>query len=104
MDKWFTQEEFLSFYNKVNSIYKKQFLLNIISGFPTETSQDCYETLDVLKRIRPQLVNINTYLDSPFVPSHNFEQLSEQEIKNHAKIYSKELRNSFISYQINGGN
>jgi len=104
MNKGFTKEQFLSFYNEVTSFSKKHLRLNIISGFPTETTQDCYETLSVLKQVRPQLVNINTYLDSPFVPSHNFEQLTDEEISEHTKIYSKGLRNSFIRYHVNGGN
>ena len=104
MNKGFTQEEFLRFYSEVNSIYRKDFYLNIISGFPTETVDDCHETIEVLKQVRPKIVNINTYLDSEFIPSHNLEQLSDKEISKHTKIYMKGLRNSFIRYKVNGGN
>ena len=104
MNKGFTVEEFLSFYDEVNSRYNKDFWFNIISGFPTETKEDCFKTLEILKKIKPELVNINTYSDSIFIPSHNFEQLSDREIREHTKIYSKVLKNNKIPFQINGAN
>ena len=104
MNKGFTKEEFLDFYYQLTSFYKKEFLLNIISGFPTETINDCFETINILKRVSPRIVNINTYLDSEFVPAHNLENLSSRELREHTKIYSKVLKNNNIKYIINGGN
>lgn len=104
MNKGFTKEEFLDFYYQLSSIYKKDYFLNIISGFPTETIDDCLETINVLKEINPKLVNINTYLDSEFIPSHNLENLTQSEIRVHTKIYSKVLKNNSIKYVINGAN
>lgn len=103
MNKGFTMKEFWEFYNEINSIDKKKFYLNIISGFPTETMYDCLETVKVLKQVRPKLVNINTFLDSSYVPSHQLEQLSEEEIQEHTKVYTKELRKSFIKHMVNLG-
>lgn len=104
MNKCFTKEEFLEFYYKLTSIYEKQFFLNIISGFPTETIKDCLETIDVLKKIKPELVNINTYSNSEYIPSHNYDNLTPREIREHTKIYSKILKNNSINYKINGAN
>lgn len=104
MNKGFTQEEFLKFYEEVNSICKKQFYLNIISRFPTETLNDCEKTIEILKFIKPKLVNINTYIDSEFIPSHNLEQLTDQQIYEHTKIYTKELKKNRIKFKINGAN
>ena len=104
MKKGFTSEEILQFYDQVNSIYGKKFRLNIVSGFPTETVDDCLKTIEVIDYINPQLVNINTYLDSEFVQSHNYSQLTSSEIRQHTKIYSKILKNHSIRYKINGAN
>jgi len=104
MNKGFTKEEFLEFYYQINSLHKRQMALNIISGFPTETKDDIYETLEVLKEVKPFRVNINTYLDSQFTPSHNLEQLSEKEIEKHTKVYTRSLRKNKIKYDINGFN
>lgn len=102
MKKGFTADEFLDFFYEINSIYKKYSFINIVSGFPTETIEECIMTLKVLKEIKPNLVNINTYADSPFIPSHNFERLSNEEIKQHTKIYKRALKSYGISSQING--
>lgn len=104
MKKGFTQEEILRFYYEVTSIYDKEFRLNIISGFPTETIEDCIETLKVLAKIKPRLVNINTYLGSEFVPSHILEQLSDEKLNFHTKLYCKVLKKNYIDYRINGAN
>lgn len=104
MNKGFTREQFLEFYSTITSVDKKQFLLNIISGFPTETTEDILQTIEVLCIVSPTLVNINTYLDSSLVPSHNLEQLTESQIEKHTKVYSKALRRQKIKYRINGAN
>jgi len=104
MNKGFTREQFLEFYSTITSVHKKQFLLNIISGFPTETMEDILQTIEVLSFVRPALVNINAYLDSTLVPSHNLEQLTESQIQEHTKVYSKALRKEKIKYRINGAN
>lgn len=101
MHKGFTREQFLDFYYDINSIYKKGLWLNIISGFPTETIEECLETIKVIKKVKPQLVHINTYADSEFIPSHNLEQLTTSEIRQHTKIYTKILENYSIPYKIN---
>jgi len=104
MNKGFTKEEFLEFYYKINTLYRKTYRLNIISGFPTETTQECLETLELLKLINPSLVHINTYLDSKYIPSHNLEQLPYPEIRNHTRIYKRILKNNKIPYIINSAN
>lgn len=104
MNKGFTKEEFVDFYDKINSIYRKRYNLNIISGFPTETNDECLETLELLKYINPSLVHINTYLDSEYISSHNLEQLPYSEIRNHTRIYTRVLKNNKIPYIINNPN
>ncbi len=104
MNKGFTKEEFLDFVKTSTSHHPKKFKLNIISGFPTETQEDCLETVEVLRQVRPKIVNINTYSDSLYVPSHHLEQLSEEGIRQNTKVYTKSLRRSFIPYKVNGAN
>ncbi len=101
MNKGFIMKEFWDFYNEVNTINKKNFYLSIISGFPTETIDDCMETIKVIKKVRPKLVNINTFLDSVYTPAHQLKQLSEEEINKHTKVYTKSLRKNFIRYMVN---
>ena len=91
MRKGFTSEEFIKFVQTVN---KKEILhLNVIAGFPSENIDDVKATLEVLRRIREylKLVAIVRYMDSPFVDSHKYAQLDNEEIKDHARIYQKVL-------------
>lgn len=104
MKKGFTVEEFMKFFDEINSIHKKGSFINIISGFPTETIDECLMTLKVLREINPKLVNVNIYADSEFIPAHNLEVLSSSELREHTKIYKKILKNYGIPYQINGAN
>ena len=101
MNKGFTMEAFWEFYHQINSQKKKDFYYSIISGFPTETLEDCAATIEVFKKTKPKLVNINEYVDSPHVPSHNLEQLSDEEIAQHTKVYKKALRRNFTKYMDN---
>ena len=104
MKKGFTKEQFLEFYYDVNSLYKKNFWLTIISGFPTETISDCLETIDVIKEVNPERLRINIYCDSEFIPSHHLKQLTIKEIREHTRIYTKVFKNNSIPYRINGHN
>lgn len=101
MNKGFTMEEFWEFFYQVNSIDKKDFYLSIISGFPTETIEECHETLRVIKNVRPKLVNINTFLPSFYTPANDLEKLSEEEIDRHTKLYTKTLKKSHIRTMVN---
>lgn len=92
MDKGYTIEQFLDFNRVIQELYPKKLNLNIIAGFPTETLADIRMTLDVIKEIAPNAIYLNKYVDSPFVKSHVFEQLSEAEIDEHYDIYKRELK------------
>lgn len=101
MRKGITAEEVIEFITEINKIYPKETLINIISGFPTETLEDIQETINVLCRIKANVVYIHNYANSTFVDSNNYEQLSKTEITNHTKIYVKKLKEHAIGYIIN---
>ncbi len=54
MNKGFTIKMLWKFYNEINSISRKKFYLNIISGFLTEIIYNYLETIKVLKQVRPK--------------------------------------------------
>ncbi len=92
MNKNVTIEDYIDFIKCIKSKKDKDLSLSIIAGFPTENLEDVKMTLQALKEISPTYVDICRYTDSPFIPSHNFEQLSPDIIQEHARIYSKVLR------------
>lgn len=100
MKKGFNKDDFINFIQQINKDYQKELDLNIISGFPTENIYDINETIDTLKEINPENVNICKYINSPFVKSNNYKQLSKYEINNHTKIYQRILTKENIKNKI----
>lgn len=102
MDKGFRIEEFLEFYQFINQKSIKKLRTSIIAGFPTETLDDVKTTINVLRELKPFLesVTVCQYRDSPFVKSHSLEQLSEEEIQEHAMVYTKFLKHEKIPSSI----
>ena len=102
MRKGFTSKEIVDFINYINQIYKKRLYSSIIAGFPTETLDDVMMTIDVLKKLNPEWVDICRYIDSSFVDSHRLKQLEPKVIKKRARIYDKELKKYRISAKVSG--
>ena len=100
MKKGFTKEEFLRFTQDIKEKYPKDLDLNIISGFPTENTQDIKETIDALKIVNPINVNICKYINSPFVGSNDYRQLTRYEINKHTKTYQRALTKEGIRNKI----
>lgn len=92
MNKNVTIEEYINFIKCIKSKKDKDLFLSIIAGFPTETLEDVKMTLQALKEISPTSVDICRYTDSPFIPSHDYEQLAPEIIQEHTIIYSKVLK------------
>lgn len=100
--KGFTSDEIISFADIIRQKYYKQLHLNIIAGFPTEALEDVWKTLDVLKQLNPNIVDICRYTNSSFADSNQYEQLSPLKIQEHTRIYSKVLKRRNISVDIVG--
>ena len=102
MNKGFKSEEFVEFIKKIQSKYPKKLSLSIISGFPTETIDDVKKTLEVLKEISVEDVQICRYTNSSFVKSNEYLQLTPEQIQEHTRIYQKTLNKRNTSYTIFG--
>ncbi len=102
MDKGFTAQEFLEFNQYISQDSLKKLRSNMIAGFPTETMEDVKTTIQALSKLKPylDLVTVCHYKDSPFVKAHSLEQLSKEEIHEHARVYAKFLRYEKIPYRL----
>ena len=67
---------------------------DIISSFPTETDEDHQDTIELLKRVKPDIVNLSRYGDRPGVPAakiypkvHN--KISKQRTRELAELIRK---------------
>lgn len=100
--KGFTPDQIINFVNIIRAENDIELNLNIIAGFPTETMEDVRMTLDVLKELAPDRVDICRYTNSSFVDSNQFQQLKVDTIQEHARVYSKVLTRRGIYVDING--
>lgn len=100
--KGFTSQEIIDFVNEIKKKYERRLRLNVISGFPTETMDDIKKTLEVLKELNPNIIDLCRYTNSKIVDSNNYPQLTPNEIEEHTRVYSKVLRRRGIKTNING--
>ena len=59
---------------------------DIIVGFPTETEEDFEETVSLLKKTRPDIVNISKYSQRPGTKAARLDQIDAAEIRRRSKI------------------
>jgi len=76
MNRKHTSEEF----KHIIDTFRNNFLGMVIStdfivGYPTETEQDFIDTMELLKEVRPQKVNITRYSSRPNTPSSHLRDL-----------------------------
>lgn len=100
--KGFTSEEIIEFVNEIRKKYPRNLRLNVISGFPTETMEDVFISLEVLKRLDPKEIDLCRYTNSKIVDSNKYEQLTPEEIQEHTRIYEKVLRKRNVKTNIVG--
>lgn len=92
MNKGYTIPELVEFWNEVQEKYPKVLDTDIIVGFPTETYEDIDLTLELLEKLKPDRVQLHIYQNSFLVPSSKFEQLPNEVIRDHYKVYKRELK------------
>ncbi len=92
MGKGYTIPELIEFLDEIQDKYPRVLDTDVIVGFPTETYEDIDLTLQLLDRLNPERVQLHMYQNSYLVPSSRFEQLSNEEVKEHYKVYKRELK------------
>jgi len=80
----------ISDFKKIVKEFKKEFLFltlstDVIVGFPSEKNDDFQKTIDLIKRIKPDIVNISKFGPRPGTEAAKMEQLSRKIINNRTK-------------------
>ena len=68
---------------------------DIIVGYPTETKEDCKQTYNLIKEIKPEVLNISMFSSRPGTRASKLKQLSSQIIKDR----SRKLTELYHSYK-----
>ncbi len=62
---------------------------DIICGFPTETKEDFEETLNLIKKFRPEVLNISKFYPRPNTEAKKMKLLKTDEVKRRSRKISK---------------
>ena len=68
---------------------------DIICGFPGETEYDFYRTINLIKWLKPEILNISKFTPRPGTKAKNMKQLNSREIKGRSIRLSKVFRRTF---------
>ena len=98
MRRKYTKEEFIEVVTKLRSRYPDiSISTDIICGFPTETEADFKETLDVVKKLSFDTINISKYSSMDQTDASKMKQLTSEIIKDRSKrmtdLYHKTAKN-----------
>lgn len=80
-------------------ILRKQFPFlsistDIICGFPEESEQEFNQTIDLIKWLKPEILNVSKYTPRPGTKAKNMEQVNSKIIKKRSTALSKVFRES----------
>ena len=90
MQRGYTVEEFLEFVEIFRKIVKNiTIATDIIVGYPTETEKDFEKTLELIKELKPDVVNISRFSAIKGTKAYNLKKLNSKILKER----SKELTN-----------
>jgi MiaB-like tRNA modifying enzyme len=67
---------------------------DIICGFPGESEYDFYKTINFIKWLRPEILNISQFTTRPGTKAKKMEQLDSKTIKNRSTRLSSLFRNN----------
>ncbi|MFH1276124.1 MAG: tRNA (N(6)-L-threonylcarbamoyladenosine(37)-C(2))-methylthiotransferase [Candidatus Woesearchaeota archaeon] len=82
-----TNEEFLEIVKEIKTIIPEiNFATDIIVGYPTETDEDYWETLNLVRKVNPDIINISRFWPRPKTPAAKLKELPGEEVKRRSKI------------------
>ena len=62
---------------------------DIIVGYPTEKEEDFEQTLKLIKKVKPEVLNISAFSSRPKTPASKLKQLSSEVIKERTRRLNK---------------
>jgi MiaB-like tRNA modifying enzyme len=95
MDRKYKVKDFLEIAEKFRKEFPEMLIsTDIICGYPTETEEDFQMTLDLMKRVKPNIINTSKFWAMPKTFASRLKQLNSEVIK------QRSTRLSFLQKQI----
>ncbi len=102
--KLMKRKYFIGDFKKVVEKFRENFeritiSTDIIAGFPTETKEQFQDSLDLIREIKPDVINISRFNARPGTEAAKMEQLQGEEIKNRSRLLTSVF--DWIGYGVN---
>lgn len=82
MKRGYTSEDFIKIVYEFRKAFPEiSISTDVIVGYPTETKNDFQKTLKLIKKTKPEIVNISKFSSRPKTKAHELKQLSSEIIK-----------------------
>ena len=65
---------------------------DVIVGYPTETEEEFKRTLELIKEVKPEVLNISRFSARPGTRASKLKQLTTEEVKRRSSILTKEFK------------
>ncbi len=89
-----TQEEFLEMVKELKEkVPRATLATDIIVGFPSETEEDYWETLNLIRAVSPDVANISKFWARSKTPAAKMNQLPGEVIKHRSKVLTSICHN-----------
>lgn len=89
MGRNYTKEEFVDIIKKFRMGMEINIWTDIIVGFPGESDADFEETLELLKTVHPDFVNVSAYASRPDTRAATMKKIPTEIVKKRTRIISK---------------
>jgi threonylcarbamoyladenosine tRNA methylthiotransferase CDKAL1 len=97
MKRGYTAEDFAEYVGKFrNEIQNLTLETDIIAGFPTETEEDFRLTMEMLKEIRPDVVNLSKFTARPNTPAAEMQMLNTKIINRRSRELHKLIKKTSL--------
>jgi threonylcarbamoyladenosine tRNA methylthiotransferase CDKAL1 len=89
-----TNEEFLQYVKELkDTVPRVTLATDVIVGYPTETEQDYWETLNTIRETSPDAVNISKFWPRSKTPAAKLKPIQGDEVKRRSKVLTDVFHN-----------
>ena len=85
MNRGYKVKDFVDIVDKFKKSMRITLCTDVIVGFPTESDEDFDRTMDLIERIKPDIVNISKFGARPGTPAAGMKQLQPQAVNARSK-------------------
>jgi len=94
MARGYTVEQFMEVYSEFKrEIPELNIMTDIIVGFPTETEEDYWQTLNIVRQMNPDSINISRFWARPKTLAAKLEPLPMDVVKHRSKVLMDVFQN-----------